>query len=202
MNIWLEIFGYIGSALVVVSLLMASVVKLRIINTLGSVISATYALIIGSFPLALMNISLIIINLYYLYKLLKTKQQFEIVAANGTDAMVKYFVERNGKDIDVFFPDAQIKNTADEVAYVVCCNGNSAGLLLGNDMGDGVVNVILDYSVPAYRDCSVGKYLYSNLSTYGVKKLVFAQNKTGAHASYLTKMGFENQNGDYVKNLV
>ena len=89
MNIWLEIFGYIGSALVVVSLLMASVVKLRIINTLGSVISGTYALIIGSFPLALMNISLIIINLYYLYKLLKTKQQFEIVKATGDDAMVK-----------------------------------------------------------------------------------------------------------------
>ena len=75
MNIWLEIFGYIGSALVVVSLLMASVVKLRIINTIGSVISGTYALIIGSFPLALMNISLIIINVYYLIKLLKNKDK-------------------------------------------------------------------------------------------------------------------------------
>lgn len=201
MNIWLEIFGYIGSALVVVSLLMASVVKLRIINTLGSVISGTYALIIGSFPLALMNISLIIINLYYLYKLLKTKQQFEIVKATGDDAMVKYFVERNGKDIEMFFPGVDVKNTADEVAYVVCCNGNVAGMLLGNDMGNGVVDVILDYSVPAYRDCSVGDYLYKNLGDFGVNKLMFSRNKTDAHVSYLMKMGFEDQNDSYIKKI-
>lgn len=202
MNIWLEIFGYIGSTLVVVSLLMASVVKLRIINTLGSIISGTYALIIGSFPLALMNISLIIINLYYLYKLLKTKQQFEIVEASGADHMVKYFVDRNGKDIDVFFPGVEINYTAEEVAYVVCCNGNPAGLLMGTDLGNGVIDVKLDYSIPAYRDCSVGTYLYANLKDFGVKKLIFTQNKVDAHVSYLNKMGFENVDGAYVKNLV
>ena len=202
MNIWLEIFGYIGSTLVVVSLLMASVVKLRIINTIGSIISGTYALIIGSFPLALMNISLIIINLYYLYKLLKTKQQFEIVEASGADPMVKYFVDRNGKDIDVFFPGVEINYTAEEITYVVCCNGNPAGLLMGTDLGNGAIDVKLDYSIPAYRDCSVGTYLYANLKDFGVKKLIFTQNKVDAHVSYLNKMGFENVDGDYVKNLV
>ena len=201
MNIWLEIFGYIGSALVVVSLLMASVVKLRIINTIGSVISGTYALIIGSFPLALMNISLIIINVYYLYKLLKTKQQFEIVKANGADAMVKRFVENYGKDIDVFFPCVEINNTADEVAYVVCCNGDQAGLLIGTDMGDGILDVKVDYSIPKYRDCSVGTYLYENLGEFGVKTLMFTQNKTDAHMKYLRKMKFENVDGDYLKHL-
>ena len=201
MNIWLEIFGYIGSALVVVSLLMASVVKLRIINTIGSVISGTYALIIGSFPLALMNISLIIINLYYLYKLLKTKQQFEIVAGNGGDSFVKYFVDRNKKDIEVFFPGVEFENAENEVAYMVCCNGNPAGVLLGKDLGNGVLDVLVDYSAPAYRDCSVGAFLYANLGEYGVKKLVFTQNKADDHVSYLTKMGFENVDGDYVKNI-
>ena len=44
---WIEIFGYIGSALVVVSMLMTSVVKLRVINTVGSLISGTYAFSIG-----------------------------------------------------------------------------------------------------------------------------------------------------------
>ena len=201
MNIWLEIFGYIGSALVVVSLLMASVVKLRIINTIGSVISGTYALIIGSFPLALMNISLIIINLYYLYKLLKTKQQFEIVAGNGNDSFVKYFVDRNKKDIEVFFPGVEFENAENEVAYMVCCNGNPAGVLLGKDLGNGVLDVLVDYSAPAYRDCSVGAYLYANLGEYGVKKLVFTQNKADDHVSYLTKMGFENVDGKFVKNI-
>ena len=201
MNIWLEIFGYIGSTLVVVSLLMASVVKLRIINTIGSIISGTYALIIGSFPLALMNISLIIINLYYLYKMLKTKQQFDVVQGKGDDAFVKYFVDSNKADMAAFFPEVAVKGAADEVAYLVCCNGAPAGILVGNDLGDGVLDVLVDYSTPAYRDCSVGTYLYSNLNAYGVKKLVFSQKKSDAHASYLTKMGFENVDGKYVKNI-
>ena len=201
MNIWLEIFGYIGSTLVVVSLLMASVVKLRIINTIGSIISGTYALIIGSFPLALMNISLIIINLYYLYKMLKTKQQFDVVQGKGDDAFVKYFVDSNKADMAAFFPEAAVKGTADEVAYLVCCDGAPAGILVGNDLGDGVLDVLVDYSTPAYRDCSVGTYLYSNLNAYGVKKLVFGQKKSDAHVSYLTKMGFENVDGKFVKNI-
>ena len=84
----IELFGYLGSTLVVVSMLMASVVKLRVINTLGSVISATYALIIGSFPLALMNICLIVINVYNLFKLLKTEQQYDLVKTAPEDAFV------------------------------------------------------------------------------------------------------------------
>ncbi|MDO5785972.1 MAG: hypothetical protein Q4P20_13030, partial [Eubacteriales bacterium] len=58
----IEIFGYIGSALVVISMLMSSIVKLRIINTTGSVISGIYAVICGALPLALMNFCLITIN--------------------------------------------------------------------------------------------------------------------------------------------
>ena len=36
----IEIFGYIGCIFVIISMLMTSVVKLRVINTVGSSISA------------------------------------------------------------------------------------------------------------------------------------------------------------------
>ena len=39
----IELIGYLGSALVVASMLMSSVVKLRVINTIGSGIFAAYA---------------------------------------------------------------------------------------------------------------------------------------------------------------
>ena len=42
----IEAVGYLGSALVLVSFLMSSVVKLRVVNTAGSLIFALYALII------------------------------------------------------------------------------------------------------------------------------------------------------------
>ena len=200
-KVLLELYGYLGSCLVVVSMLMASVVKLRVINTVGSIISGSYALIIGSFPLALMNICLIIINVYNLYKLLKTKQQFEIVKTNGADGYVKYFLNRYKDDIETFFPGFEAKNSENELVFVTCCNGNPAGILLGNDLDNGVIDVIVDYSVPAYRDCSVGTYLYGNLGKLGIKKLMFTQNKAEAHTSYLTKMGFQEVEGEYVKDI-
>ena len=64
-----ELIGYLGSVLVVVSMLMSSVVKLRVINTIGSGIFAGYALLIHSYPTALMNACLVGINLYNLVRL-------------------------------------------------------------------------------------------------------------------------------------
>ncbi len=197
----IEIFGYIGSALVVVSMLMSSVVKLRVINVAGSVISGTYALIIGSFPLALMNICLIIINVYNLYKLLKTEQKYDLVEGTSVDTFIGYFLDHYRQDIQTYFLGFDGKNVDIDRAYVVCCDGNPAGLILGKDLGNGVVDVALDYSTPAYRDCSVGAYVYSRLQANGVKKLQFAQSAAEAHVGYLTKMGFVKENGVFVKTL-
>ncbi len=197
----IEIFGYIGSTLVVVSMLMSSIIKLRVINILGSIISGTYALIIGSFPLALMNICLIVINVYNLYKLLKSDQKFEMVDGNADDAYVKYFVEHYKNDIQTYFPGFAMEKSGADKAYIVCCDGNPAGVLVGKENGKGVLEVVLDYSTPVYRDCSVGKYLYAELPKKGVKKLQIAQECSKEHEDYLTKMGFTKENGVYHKNL-
>ena len=200
-KVLIELFGYLGSTLVVVSMLMSNVVKLRLINTAGSVISATYALIIGSFPLALMNICLIIINLYNLHKLLKTKQEFEIVTGRGNEGMIKNILDHHYPDIMRFFPGFDGSTDDNDVVYVVCCNGVPAGILVGNDMQNGYIDVEIDYSTPAFRNCAVGKYLYEHLPEYGIHALMFTQNKTDEHEAYLTKMGFEQENGEYIKRL-
>ena len=64
----IEMVGYLGSFLVLVSFLMVSVVKLRIVNTVGSLIFMIYALIIKSYPTAIMNFFLVLINLHFLYR--------------------------------------------------------------------------------------------------------------------------------------
>lgn len=200
-EIWLEVYGYLGSFLVVVSMLMASVVKLRIINGIGSVISGSYALIIGSFPLALMNICLIIINCYNLFKLLKTDRQFDLVDGAENDSFLTYFLERHEADIRTYFPDFDGAGAGHDRAYLVCCNGDPAGVLLGRMGEEGVLDVQIDYSVPAYRDCSVGKYLYARLGEKGVDSLRFCGGQSEAHTAYLTKMGFEGSGGTYRKKL-
>jgi len=74
MNIYLEIFGYIGTALVITSMMMKSINRLRIFNIAGSVISTIYSIIAGAWPIVVMNISLIAINSYHLLKAYTDKE--------------------------------------------------------------------------------------------------------------------------------
>lgn len=196
----IELFGYLGSTLVVVSMLMSSVVKLRVINMVGSVISGTYALIIGSFPLALMNICLIIINAYNLFRLLKTEQEYDLVEGKPEEAFLGYFLEHYKEDIRIYFPDFRAEEFHGNAVYIVCCKADPAGVLLGTNDGKGQIDIVLDYSIPLYRDCSVGKYLYSELGKKGVRRLTFT-NASEKHELYLKKMGYVKADDRYTKKL-
>ena len=194
----IEIFGYIGSVLVVVSMLMSSIVKLRIVNTIGSIVSGTYALIVGALPLVLMNGCLIVINVYNLFKLLKTKQVYDLVDVKADDAFVAYFLERYADDIKTYFPGFKKEDAYGKNAYVVCCDGNPAGVMVGEEK-HGEIDVLIDYSTPAYRDCSVGTFLYSKLSAKNIHKIIYAQNLSETHVSYMKKMGFVQEKDAYIK---
>ena len=68
MHILLEIFGYIGTALIILSMTMESMNKLRILNLSGSIISVIYSLIIVAWPTVVLNVCLAAINVYHLIK--------------------------------------------------------------------------------------------------------------------------------------
>lgn len=67
-KIFLEVFGYIGTALVIISMMMTSVVKLRIINMCGGLISLIYAVLCNTWPVVVLNAFLISINMYHTVK--------------------------------------------------------------------------------------------------------------------------------------
>lgn len=196
----IEIIGYLGSALVVASMLMSSVVKLRVINTIGSGIFAAYALMIHSYPTALMNACLVGINVYNLIKLNQKDRSYDLVDCAPGEGLVSYLLDCYKEDIRLYFPGFSADSAVDR-ACVVCCRGNPAGVLLGTDRGQGVLQVLLDYSTPTYRDCSIGSYLYARLRSRGVRTLVFSEQASQAHAAYLLKMGFVKKDGAYIKDL-
>lgn len=74
MNVYLELFGYLGTALVLLSMMMTSLTKLRAFNIAGSVITTVYALLMGTFPVAFLNVGLIIINTVQLIRNAKTNR--------------------------------------------------------------------------------------------------------------------------------
>ena len=67
--ILLEIFGYLGMVLVLVSMMMTSVKWLRILNMSGALICAIYGILTNTWPTALLNIGLLIIQMVQLHRL-------------------------------------------------------------------------------------------------------------------------------------
>ena len=197
LSFWIEAVGYVGSALVLVSFLMSSVVKLRIVNMVGSIIFATYALIIKSYPTAVMNIALVCINLYYLWKLRKKDPSYRLLALKPEEAFVQDFLQANREDIAKFFPTRKPEDIAPNRAYMVFHGAVPAGLLIGREE-NGVLEIGLDYSVPAYRDCSVGSYLFEHLPKPLKLQYTGAEE---AHVNYLRRTGFTEKDGIWEKEL-
>lgn len=191
-----ELIGYFSSLLVLVSFLMTSVIKLRIVNSIGAAIFTVYAAIIGSYPTALMNLCLVGINMYNLYKLLKCPKRYEVISEEPESAGVRYFLNYYAEDIRKFFPDFRPGETAADAAYIVVHDTVPAGVLLGRKRADKSLEIALDYTTPQYRDCSVGRYLYGELGGQGVTKLSFP-NAPAGHVDYLKKVGFVKENGVY-----
>lgn len=129
----LEMIGYLGSALVVVSMPMSLVIKLRVINTIGSGIFAAYARMIHSYPTALMNGFLIGINIYNLIKLTQKDRSYDLVEGAQGEGLLRYLLDYYREDIRTYFPDFSANSGADRV-YIVCGNGNPAGVLLGTGL--------------------------------------------------------------------
>ena len=68
---WVEVIGYVASVLVAGSLVMVSVVKLRVINLGGAVAFVAYGLLIGAFSLVLTNGFIVVVNVYHLSRIFR-----------------------------------------------------------------------------------------------------------------------------------
>ncbi len=194
--IW-EMIGYLGSFLVVVSLLMSSVIKLRIINTIGSLIFCVYALVIHSYPTAVMNAALVIINMWFLVKLINKERSFTLLEVSSDDSSALHMLARYGEDISKYFPDRESRNSEVNKVFIAFQDDNIAGITLGKSNGNEFL-FLTDYSTPQYRDCKLGSFVYGKLNELAYTKLFYDVNNE-IHINYLKKMGFHEENGMMIK---
>ena len=195
----IEIFGYIGSFLVLVSFLMTSVYKLRIVNTIGSLIFMIYALIIKSYPTAVMNFFLVLINVRFLWKMSHTGKEYDLVETKTDDGFCRYFLDSHREDILQFFPDQSFDFDKKDRAYLICHDSTPLGLTVGKLNGE-TLDLLLDYSVPEYRDFSIGSFLFEKLAEQGIKKVTWS-GSTEKHLAYLESLNFIKKDGYYEKTL-
>lgn len=194
---FLEVFGYIGTGLVILSMLMTSVVKLRILNICGSTISMIYAILGDAWPIVVLNGSLILINVIQLVRVHRTKAVFCRVKTTLGDGCAQYFLDQYEEDIRKYFPKTEIK--AESEAYIAYHGSEMVGLIVGS-VKDGRVYIEIDYSTPKYRDLSVSTFLFAKFREDGVEQLC-ADVSEGERQKYLERMGFTQEGECMVKDL-
>ncbi|WP_435236635.1 GNAT family N-acetyltransferase [Psychromonas sp. PT13] len=203
---WVEWFGYLASMVVLISLTMSSIIKLRVINLIGCLLFATFAYFIDSVPTMLMNICIALINAYFLWQMYYNKEQFIIITAPKDSEYFQHFLSINQKEVEeqVAIADLEKANTS----FYMLRDNNVAGVLSGVLDKDGVFTIMLDYVLPRYRDFKLGGYFY-NLHPEFMKEKGIHTLKTISevpkHRFYLEKMGFEKHSDGttqtYIKRL-
>ncbi len=187
----IEWIGYVSSIVILISLTMSSIVKLRWINLLGAILFSIYGALIGAMPVAVVNFGIVLIDIYYLWLIYKDKEIFTLVDADIGSALFQHFLDSNREEIEKQIPIAEIQE--DDKAFYMLRDNNLAGVIIGN-IDNQEMNVKLDYVTPRYRDFKLGRYYFiENAKTLKQKgiQVVKASAKEKEHQVYLEKMGFE-----------
>ncbi|AIO18325.1 hypothetical protein KQ51_00437 [Candidatus Izimaplasma bacterium HR1] len=186
--------GYVASLIVLVSLLMSSLKKLRWINLIGAVLFGLYAFfIIESLPTGVMNLGIVIIDAYYLVKMYTSKDYFKLQPITKDSELLSSFLDFYQDDINKFIELDKIYISGSDVKLYVLRNMTLAGLFSGNKLDSKTLNIELDYAVPQYRDFKMGSFVFDENKEYfkelGFKKFVTFTDEL-MHINYLKKMGF------------
>ena len=188
-----ELIGYIASALVIVSLVMTSVLRLRLISFIGAVAWFIYGLLLNAPPIYLTNGIIIAINTYYLFKMLTAKHYFKLLEVDRNSAYLRSFLEFYAGDIGRFFPQFRYDAARADVVYLVLRDLMPVGVFITERDAAHRSLVDLDYVIPGYRDLQPGKFLFTELDRLlpqkGVKTL-YSVPGSEHHHTYLTRMGF------------
>ena len=193
MSFW-DIIGYLSTILILISFLMTSVVKLRIVSAIGSGIFVIFALATKSYPTAIMNFGVVLINIYNVIRLLKSSKLTTMLPTSLDSAYLKEFMTFYGADMQKFFPEIALQQGEADRAYFVYYDLAPAGLLLGREE-EGKLRILLDYTTPKYRDSSVGQFLYKRLLKNEGYSALTLENPSEKHEKYLNSAGFV-KNGD------
>ncbi len=63
-----EMVGYIASGLVLISFAFKNITQLRLINSVGCAFFIAYGIMLDSLPIIITNVSIVLINAYFLLK--------------------------------------------------------------------------------------------------------------------------------------
>ena len=187
-------FGYLASLLLALGLLVSNDLKFRWLNTGGNIAFIAYGVVLGALPIILTNSLLLTINLFYLYKIYKRKEHFELIEFSNGGIMIDRFLLFYQEDIAIHFPEFKREQLAGNLNFVVLRDLVIANVFSTNPDKNGTGVVILNYTVSKYRDYKVGRFIFDTekkfLLSKGIKNVQYNTVANPSHEKFLKVIGF------------
>ncbi len=198
-----ELIGYLGSILVAISLMMKSLLRLRIINLIGALFFTLYGVLLGAYPVAFLNGIIVCIDLYYLVQMWRQKDFFTFLEVSPKGKYINAFVEFYKDDILEIIPTYTHNADDDLLCFFILRNMMPAGLFIAKIQGEEA-HIQLDYVIPNYRDFQVARFIFEDNAAFfrqrGIRRFV-SDGGSPIHRKYLEKMEFVNQGEVYVHEI-
>lgn len=192
----LEAIGWIGSAILVLSLVQTRILRLRILNLTGCLVHIGYNTAVGVWPMVGLNVVLAIVNVVQLRKLLKERHAdeggYDVVPTDVDAPLLRHLLTRHHDEI-VKLHGVEPADVPATQAYLVLRGDETVGAVLLDDAGDGTARLTLDHVVERYRDFTPGEHVFRRsgiLAGHGYDRIVTRPGITGRTAQYYETVGF------------
>ena len=201
---WLDLLGWSGSALLIVSLLQTRVLRFRLLNLCASLSLVLFNGLLGVWPMVGMNLATTAINLWFIVRMVRERHDeaaFEVLQVGPREAYFQHFLRVHARDIAKFYPRWAGTET-DDLAFQIQKGDETAGIVLIRPDA-AVARVVLDYVTPRYRDFSPGEFVWRRsprLKERGFRTVVTPPDMVSPYYDRLDA-GFRREGTSYVLDL-
>lgn len=198
---WLEALGWVGSAILVWSLLQAQLSRLRLLNLAGSLVLVVYNGLVGVWPMVALNVVLSAVNIWHLVRSRSERHDataYEVLEVEGDDTFLRHVLRVHGCDILTFNPSFVHEPFGADTAYLVLKGDEVVGVVIVRSEEAGTARILLDYVTPRYRDLSPGEFVLGPqgpLRARGIRRVLVPPDMVDP---YYAQLGLRHEGGAFV----
>lgn len=198
---WLDAVGWLGSALLVWSLLQSRLLRLRALNLVGCLVLIGYNTVLHVWPMVGLNVVLAVINVWYLVQLVATRHDertYQVVGVGTGDDFLAYVLRTHAADIARFNPGFRFAQGPDRSAYLVLRGDDLVGVVLVRAVDATTAQVELDYVTQRFRDLTPGEFVYRRSHLFTDRGFRRVLTPPGMVAPYYARLGFRKDGDSYL----
>lgn len=203
-GVWLEIFGWIGSGILVWSLLQTELRRLRVLNLTGCLILLVYNGILQVWPMVGLNIVLASINIWYLLRAGRERHDpaaYGVLWVDNSDTYLRHVLRVHEADIRRFTPGFIHDPAGPGESYLVLKGDETVGVVIIQNDGENDGRILLDYVTPRYRDRSPGEFVFGPDGPVRERGWRSVHTPSGMVEPYYERLGFRRDGDHFVLDL-